>query len=158
MKIQRISASKKKPQHTIIKASHSVTEMLDAFESELAEHDIQSSSKVCGSIELSEDEKDELWDLIDKYNSSSPVSGDWDTETADEQKTIAEHFNISLDDAKQIMIDYLGFEPDDAFADSTETAVTSSSTVVPGTREDSMRLVDEWYNEETYPEYADRLP
>lgn len=54
-----------------------------------------------------------LIDVIDIYNATSvPVSGDWDTETEHEQKTIADTFNISLEDAKRVMIDILGFDED----------------------------------------------
>jgi hypothetical protein len=59
-----------------------------------------------------EDTLDRLYDLVDIYNTSSPVSGDWDTETKDEQEAIAEEFDISLEDAKGVMINILGFDED----------------------------------------------
>ena len=62
------------------------------------------------------DLKDSLMDVIDIYNGQSkPLSGDWETETAHEQQTIADAFNISLASAKAIMINELGFDPDDNF-------------------------------------------
>lgn len=54
----------------------------------------------------------ELLELVDRYNTSTPVSGDRDTETQHEQKIIADHFNLSMEEAKQVMIDMLGFEED----------------------------------------------
>lgn len=55
-----------------------------------------------------------LMDVVDKYNSTStPVSGDWATETEDEMYTIAEAFNISAESAQALMIYELGFDPSD---------------------------------------------
>ena len=59
---------------------------------------------------------EQLYEVVDKYNANStPVSGDWDAETADEQQAIADAFDITLDDAKAVMIKILGFPEDDAF-------------------------------------------
>lgn len=63
-------------------------------------------------VELSEDQMELLYDVIDVYNSSTPVSGSWNTETEHEQKAIANALDVSLEDAKSIMIDYLGFKED----------------------------------------------
>lgn len=57
-----------------------------------------------------DDNLDKLYDIADRYNTSSPVSGNWDTETKHQQKTIAKEFNISLEDAKDVMINILGFD------------------------------------------------
>lgn len=64
------------------------------------------------AVTLTEDQKEELWNIADSYTTSKPKSGDWKTETAAEQKEISEHFGISMDEAKQLMIDELGFEED----------------------------------------------
>lgn len=61
---------------------------------------------------ISEEEIDRLYEIAEMYNTSDPVSGDWDTETEHEMNTIAKEFEISLDDAKELMIEYLGFEDD----------------------------------------------
>ena len=53
---------------------------------------------------------DELVDIAERYNTSTPVSGSWDTELEHEQKAIADHFDISMEDAKQVMMDMLGFD------------------------------------------------
>lgn len=80
--------------------------------------DIKASKdcNCCGDIKasiLTDDQKDELWEIADSYTTSSPKSGDWNTETAAEQQEIADHFGISMEDAKQIMIDELGFDEGD---------------------------------------------
>lgn len=59
---------------------------------------------------LSDKQKEQLEDIVERYTSSTPLSGDWATETEHEQRAIAEELGISLDDAKSIMIDTLGFE------------------------------------------------
>lgn len=61
------------------------------------------------SLETEDDFIDELYDLAERYNSSSPVSGSWSTETRHEMKAISRHFNIPLEVAKKIMIKILGF-------------------------------------------------
>lgn len=50
-----------------------------------------------------------LEDIVDVYNSSRPISGSWDTETAHEQRAISKELGISMEEAKQVMIDQLGF-------------------------------------------------
>ena len=74
--------------------------------------DVKANTAVKASIELTEEQQDELTEIVEKYTTSNPVSGDWDTETAAEQKDIADAFGLSLDEAKEVMIDYLGFEED----------------------------------------------
>lgn len=54
-----------------------------------------------------------LYDVTDKYNTSHPVSGDWDTEANHEMLTIADAFNISTESAKALMINELGFSERD---------------------------------------------
>lgn len=54
-----------------------------------------------------------LYDVTDKYNTSHPISGDWDTEANHEMLTIADAFNISAESAKALMINELGFSERD---------------------------------------------
>lgn len=68
---------------------------------------VKASSKVVFDL------MDALIDVVDQYNTSTPVSGDWDTEADHEMHAIAEAFNISTETAKAIMINELGFEPAD---------------------------------------------
>lgn len=58
------------------------------------------------------DEQDKLEAIAERYGGSKPVSGSWDTEVEHEQNAIAEAFNISKEEAKQKMIDELGFTED----------------------------------------------
>ena len=91
----------------------SAAKMLNAFETKLTEmqSSVESSVKVNSSVALTDEQRDLLWEVIDQYNTSHPVSGNWSDETAHEQRTIADTFGISLADARQIMIDELGFDP-----------------------------------------------
>lgn len=74
--------------------------------------DIKASTSVKASIELTDEQKAKVDEIADKYVTSKPVSGDWDTETTAEQKEISKTLGVSSDEAKKIMIDYLGFEED----------------------------------------------
>ena len=62
-----------------------------------------------------------LWDIADQYNTSQPVSGDWDSETIHEMNTIADALNISTGSAKALMIHELGFDENDFVLASTQT-------------------------------------
>lgn len=53
-----------------------------------------------------------LYRIADRYSTSRPVSGDWDTETVHEQRAIAKGLGISMKEAKQVMINQLGFTED----------------------------------------------
>lgn len=71
------------------------------------------------NFELSDDELDLVYDIADRYCVSSPVSGNWDTETVHEMNAISDELGITPEEAKQVMIDYLGFE-DDMFSESVK--------------------------------------
>ena len=69
----------------------------------------------------SDEDLEKVYKIVDMYNATSiPVSGSWDTETAHEQATIAKELHISLEDAKEIMIDYLGFDEGEFENNSSE--------------------------------------
>ena len=72
-----------------------------------------NSCNIIASADLSIEDQEKLYEIADRYVTSNPVSGDWDTETSHEQQAIADELGISLDDAKQAMIEYLGFAPVD---------------------------------------------
>lgn len=61
----------------------------------------------------SPDFSDRLDNVVDRYNVSQPVSGDWSTELRSEQKAIADEFGISMLQARKIMVDKLGFDYSD---------------------------------------------
>lgn len=49
-------------------------------------------------------------EIANSYSTSSPVSGNWETETLSERNEIAETLKISYTDANDIMVKYLGFD------------------------------------------------
>ena len=55
---------------------------------------------------------DKLWEIADRYNTSKPVSGNWDTETEHELNAISKELGISKQEAKDLMIKELGFDND----------------------------------------------
>lgn len=99
---------------------------------ELDSEFIESEDEIEASFSIDDIDDDRLAEVIDKYNAtSSPVSGDWDTETAAEQQDIADAFGISLEDAKQVMIQKLGFPEDDNFIGAS-TAVNADYNILSG--------------------------
>ena len=110
-------------------AKHLMIEHLEFPEEYFNNDGLAASTEICGGVEILDEfgiDANELWEVIDKYNTSTPVSGDWDTETAAEQQEIADHFGISLEDAKRVMIDYLGFFDEDNFIEATENVCAST--------------------------------
>lgn len=75
--------------------------------------------KISCSFDVNSIDVDKLYDIADTYTTSSPVSGEWGEETKHEQQAIADAFNISLDDAKEVMIKILGFPEEDFVTAST---------------------------------------
>lgn len=70
-------------------------------------------------------DEDKMYEIAERYNSSEPVSGDWNTELDHEIATIQKEFGLSKSEAKDAMKKYLGFTDDD-FADD-EPAPSSKS-------------------------------
>lgn len=101
-----------------------IEDMLGAFETRLdelgASTDIRGSEAVmCGDID------DQIWDIAQRYTTSSPVSGDWDTEPAHLLKAIIEETGLSEGEAKSKMIEVLGWEPREVYQLSPLEASTS---------------------------------
>ena len=133
MKKQKVSASAL-PRRKVIKASKSTADMLNAFEDKLAEFGIESSTEIKGSedaetygedyheenveasirnsIELDDIQEERLWEIAERYNTSDPVSGDWDTEVEHERQAIADELGLTLREAQMVMMDELGFTRD----------------------------------------------
>lgn len=67
---------------------------------------------------LSKEALKDIDEIADRYNTSSPVSGKWETEAIHERDTLVRELGYSIKEANQIMIDYLGFDPsiDPAFS------------------------------------------
>lgn len=55
---------------------------------------------------------DKLWEISDRYVGDTPLSGDWSTELIHEQKAISDELGVSMDTAKQLMIDHLEIPPE----------------------------------------------
>lgn len=115
------------------------------------------------SVNLTDEQRDLLWEVIDKYNTSHPVSGRWEDETAHEQQTIADTFGISLADAKQIMIDELGFDPNleghmegDHWAEDT-SAATATNCCGDVPVEGSMNRYDDYFGQTAANKYGDLI-
>ena len=71
---------------------------------------------------------DKLYGIADRYNVSRPVSGDWDNETVHEQRAISKELGLSMEEAKQVMIDQLGFTEDmfvESFSVKLENKINS---------------------------------
>ena len=62
---------------------------------------------------LSDEQMERVDDIAERYTGSHPVSGNWDTEARHELSAIQRELKISREDAKDIMIHYLGFDEDD---------------------------------------------
>ena len=106
-----------------------------------------------GSIELTDEQKDIVWDIANRYSGSSPVSGRWEDETAHEQKAIAEELGVSLEDAKQIMIDFLGFDPElegMTFEEHWADDIDSATAVEAG-------LFSDYFGKEQADKYGDLI-
>ena len=97
-------------------------------------------------IELEEPEIDLLNEIADRYVSSEPLSGDWDTETEHEQQAIADELGCTLDEARYLMKKYLGFT-DDMFACNT----IESAEGVPGIDYDD-EFTDETFRDRYMPD------
>jgi len=69
---------------------------------------IHSKNKVTES--LSDEQKAIVDKIADRYSTSKPVSGNWDTEAQHEMKAISKELNVSEDEAKSTMVNYLGFD------------------------------------------------
>lgn len=73
-------------------------------------------------------DEDKMYEIADRYNSSEPVSGDWNTELDHEIATIQKEFGLSKSEAKDAMKKYLGFTDDDFADDEPAKAPTKKLT------------------------------
>lgn len=71
-----------------------------------------NSCNIMSTADLSIEDQEKLYEIADRYVGSEPVSGNWTTEAIHEQEAIADEFGVSLEEAKQMMIEYLGFTDD----------------------------------------------
>lgn len=59
---------------------------------------------------LSEETLDKIWKIAERYNTSSPVSGNWDTEIIHERDAIVKEVGLTKKEANEVMVEYLGFD------------------------------------------------
>lgn len=59
---------------------------------------------------LSEETLDKIWEIAERYNTSSPVSGNWDTEILHERDAIVKEVGLTKKEANEVMVEYLGFD------------------------------------------------
>lgn len=99
---------------------------------------------------------DKLWEISDRYIGDEPISGDWTTELEHEQRAISRELGVSMDMAKELMIDHLRI-PESAFVDplAASTKIKSATNscnvgVAPAVtdEEDVMSARDEFENAE----------
>lgn len=69
--------------------------------------------KTIYTVNLTETEEEALYDLVDTYCTSFPISSSWETEMKHEIKAISKLFNTNEEIAKVIMVQYLGFDYND---------------------------------------------
>lgn len=84
----------------------------DEYEEDLDEglNSEDRTFKVNSGLTLNELDLSVIDEIANSYSTSSPVSGNWETETLDERNEIAETLKISYTDANDIMVKYLGFD------------------------------------------------
>ena len=87
-----------------------VDDKVDEDADDETKEDISGEKDIMCSVELSDEQQSKLDEIANRYTTSDPVSGDWDKEEEHEQKAISDELGVSMEDAKQIMKDYLGFE------------------------------------------------
>lgn len=99
---------------------------------------------------------DKLWEISDRYIGDEPISGDWTKEIEHEQRAISRELGVSMDMAKELMIDHLQI-PESAFVNPLAASIKIKSAtnscnvgVAPAVtdEEDIMSARDEFENAE----------
>lgn len=73
-----------------------------------------TSSQIINAAEVIDDAiREALWDIADRYVTSYPVSGDWETETPHLMQAIQDEIGVDADTAQRYMIEVLGYTPED---------------------------------------------
>lgn len=58
-------------------------------------------------------EKQKIDEISERYVTSSPISGKWETEAIHERDAIAKELRLTKEEANEVMIEYLGFDIED---------------------------------------------
>lgn len=88
---------------------HLLEEDLDFLDESI----MNSISIAAGTDSVDEATLEKIYEISERYATSNPVSGDWDTETLHEFNAIKDECGLSDEAAMDVMIDYLGYDPDD---------------------------------------------
>lgn len=88
---------------------HLLEEDLDFLDESI----MNSISIAAGTDSIDEATLEKIYEISERYATSNPVSGDWDTETLHEFNAIKHECGLSDEAAMGVMIDYLGYDPDD---------------------------------------------
>lgn len=94
-------------------------------------------------------DEDKIYEIADRYNSSTPVSGDWNTELDHEIATIQKEFGLSKSEAKDAMKKYLGFTDDD-FADDEPASSSKSKDPLERKRSDALDKISKMKDLDDY--------
>lgn len=97
----------------------SAAKMLDAFENKLSEmkgSDVESATdipKPRSSVALTPEQEDLLWEIDGRYDNVDVADEAIPTVIAEIRKAIVNEIGLSDRDARRVMIDILGYNPDD---------------------------------------------
>jgi len=92
-----------------------INDMLTAFEDKLDSLGASTSINAESSLDDFDNIDDYIWELAQKYTSSVPLSGSWDTEDAYLLKELMDKTGLSEGECKSKMISVLGYEPEDVY-------------------------------------------
>ena len=84
---------------------------------------VASSQVINADEEIDEETMNALWDIADRYTTSHPVSGDWETETQHELQAIMDELGVDEATAQRYMIEVLGFSPEEFESANKQAAV-----------------------------------
>jgi len=74
---------------------------------------VASSQAIQADEEIDEETLDAIWDIANRYVTSYPVSGDWETETPHAMHAIMDELGVDEATAQRYMIEGLGYSPEE---------------------------------------------
>lgn len=84
---------------------------------------VASSQVIQADEEIDEETLDALWDIANRYTTSYPVSGDWESETQHELHAIMDELGVDEATAQRYMIQVLGFSPEEFESANKQAAI-----------------------------------
>lgn len=77
----------------------------------IADDDVEDEEDEKSYVDsLPEETLDKIWKIAERYNTSSPVSGNWETEAIHERDAIVKELGLTKKEANEVMVEYLGFD------------------------------------------------